>query len=73
MNLFERLYEDIKKGKSKKEICREYGGLQIYIPTEKRFLREKIKQEFNGANHRELARKYSLSLRHVYNLLGERP
>jgi len=71
-SLFEALYRDIKEGKSIREICRLYGGLQIYIPSEKKFLKEKLKQEFNGGNYQELARKYRLSVRQVYRLLGGR-
>ena len=67
---FEALYRDIRKGKSIIEICKDYGGLQIYIPLQSRYLRQKIIKEFNGRNHTELAKKYGLSVRQVYRILG---
>lgn len=70
-SLFETLYKDIKKGKSIIDICREYGGLQVYIPLPSRYIRHKIVKEFTGANHKELARKYGLSVRQVYRILKE--
>lgn len=43
------------------------GGAALYFPKLEEMLREKrderIRQEFNGINHRELARKYNLSER----------
>ncbi len=67
--LFEVLYEDIRSGKSIEEICNMYGGLQIYIPSARRFVRNKIRQEFTGSNHVELARKYKMSVRQIYKIL----
>ena len=69
---FEALYRDIRDGKDVLDICKLYGGLQIYIPLESRYIKKKIQEEFTGANHRELAKKYGLSLRHVYRILGDK-
>ena len=69
-SLFEELYKDIRKGKSIIEICKDYGGLQIYIPLQSRYIKEKIKREFNGRNHIQLAKKYGLSMRQIYRILG---
>jgi len=67
---FEALYRDIRKGKSIIEICKDYGGLQIYIPLQSRYIKEKIRREFDGRNHRQLAKKYGLSMRQIYRILG---
>ncbi|SDO03677.1 Mor transcription activator family protein [Desulfonauticus submarinus] len=72
MDLFEMLYTDIKEGMSINQICEKYGGFQVYIPLPKRYIKYKIKKEFNGTNHKELARKYGLSVRQVYRILGGR-
>ena len=71
MDYFEALYRDIRRGKSIIEVCREYGGLQIYIPYPNRYIKKQIKKEFTGANHRELAKKYGVSVRQVYRILKE--
>ena len=42
-----------------------FGGMRLYIPKIEGLLRsdrdEQIRKEFNGTNHRPLARKYKLS------------
>ena len=51
------------------------GGATIYIPKADSFLRPvrdlRIKQEFNGYNHTELAKKYNLSERWIREICGE--
>lgn len=51
------------------------GGATIYIPKSESFLRpvrdSRIKQEFNGYNHTELAKKYNLSERWIREICGE--
>lgn len=51
------------------------GGATIYIPKAESFLRPvrdlRIKQEFNGYNHAELARRYNLSERWIRAICGE--
>lgn len=51
------------------------GGATIYIPKAESFLRPardlRIKQEFNGYNHVELARRYNLSERWIRAICGE--
>lgn len=54
-------------------MCDEWGGQIIYFPKYKRAgLSDrdlKIWQEFNGNNHRELARKHQMSLQAIYRIL----
>lgn len=51
------------------------GGATIYIPKSESFLRPvrdlRIKKEFNGYNHAELAKKYNLSERWIREICGE--
>ncbi|SHF45497.1 Mor transcription activator family protein [Desulforamulus putei DSM 12395] len=51
------------------------GGATIYIPKAESFLRPardlRIKQEFNGYNHAELAKRYNLSERWIRAICGE--
>ena len=51
------------------------GGSTFYIPKSESFLRPvrdiRIKQEFNGCNHTELAKKYNLSERWIREICGE--
>ena len=51
------------------------GGSTFYIPKADSFLRpvrdSRIKQEFNGYNHTELAKKYNLSERWIREICGE--
>lgn len=50
-----------------------FGGCQIYIPKLSRMVRERrdqrIRAEFTGANHFDLARRYGLSMSHVREIL----
>lgn len=51
------------------------GGESIYIPKPESFVRPardiRIKAEFNGYNHTELAKKYGVTKRWVRQLCGE--
>ncbi|TCJ95939.1 Mor family transcriptional regulator [Volucribacter psittacicida] len=55
------------------KIAKDWGGEVIYIPRAILFtLNErdlKIWREFNGFNHRELARKYGVSMQWVYQIV----
>jgi Mor family transcriptional regulator len=50
-----------------------FGGETVYLPTaalakvEER--NERIRQEFTGNNHRELARKFGNSIQHIYRIV----
>lgn len=51
------------------------GGASIYIPKADTLIRpirdKKIKEEFNGYNHLQLAKKYNLSVRWIREICGE--
>lgn len=55
------------------KLAQHFAGTGMYFPkldeTLTAFRNEKIKAEFNGANHKELARKYDLTERWVYEIL----
>lgn len=50
------------------------GGSPLYVPTTKEVSRgardRAIRAEFDGCNHRELAKKYNLSLTWIRTILG---
>ncbi|MDG4949149.1 transcriptional regulator [Actinobacillus equuli subsp. haemolyticus] len=54
-------------------IAKNWGGEVIYIPRNIGLLLserdKKIYDEFNGTNHRELARKYNVSMQWVYAIV----
>lgn len=54
-------------------IAKNWGGEVIYIPRNLVLLLserdKKIYDEFNGMNHRELARKYNVSMQWVYAIV----
>lgn len=47
------------------KLSENFGGMRIYIPKIEHVLRsnrnKQIREEFNGANHRPLAKKYKLT------------
>jgi len=51
------------------------GGTTVYIPKAESLVRPirdaRIKEEFNGYNHHELAKKYDVTVRWVQQLCGE--
>lgn len=53
-------------------VRKEHGGLNLYIPKGKSLdavlQQMKIFEECTGNNHSELARKYGLSVQHVYRI-----
>ena len=49
------------------------GGLVLYIPkgcSNNSYRNKAIIAEFNGKNHRELARKYGVSVQWIYSILN---
>jgi Mor family transcriptional regulator len=50
---------------------------RIYVPKFEALVRPRrdarIRQEFNGANHRDLSRKYNLSESQIRNILAQKP
>lgn len=59
-----------------KNLVRAFGGSVIYIPKAESLERaardKRIREEFNGANHKELAAKYGLTERWVRAILLEK-
>ena len=53
----------------------EVGGERVYVSRKPRSAwsqrNAQLRAEFNGRNHDELARKYRVSKRRVYQLLGD--
>lgn len=51
------------------------GGATVYIPKPESLTRPvrdaRIREQFNGYNHLELAREYGVSVRWIYQLCGE--
>ncbi|MBU5441226.1 hypothetical protein KQI79_04140 [Paenibacillus sp. MSJ-34] len=56
------------------KLAQAFGGRTIYIPKSDIILRpirdKRIKEEFNGYNHVELARKYDLTEKWVREICG---
>ena len=61
MHYLEEICIDYKNGMSFEKICKKYGGISLYVPKVIPNVKEKIIQEFNGANFATLAYKYNLS------------
>lgn len=57
--------------------CEVFGGSQVYVPKVDRIdalvRHDRIRSEFNGRNHAELARLHRVSLVHVYRILRKEP
>lgn len=55
------------------EILNMFGGLQIYFADFNKvtgnYRRQRIIEESNGFNHKELARKYGYTVRWIYKVL----
>ncbi|WP_242985451.1 Mor transcription activator family protein [Vallitalea okinawensis] len=56
-------------------IYKHYKGLQVTFPTRllsKDYVKELIRQEFDGRNTKELARKYEYSERWIRKIIAEK-
>ncbi|WP_313897247.1 Mor transcription activator family protein, partial [Vibrio sp. Vb0877] len=55
------------------EFCKHFGGFPIYVPKGRKLEAEikkiSIWNDFNGKNVEELAKKYDVSVFHVYHVL----
>lgn len=58
------------------KLVENFGGSNLYIPNEKSIKkiirRKKIIEEFDGSNHSELAKKYKISERWIYEITRHR-
>lgn len=54
-----------------KQICRDYGGLDLHIPKviSREERRAAILKEFNGRNRKELCEKHGICKAQFYNML----
>lgn len=57
------------------KLSRHFGGTSIYIPQKRELVKlkvyELIKNEYNGTNIKELAKKYDVSESTVYNVVRD--
>ena len=57
------------------QLCRLYGGTSLYIPKYENLIapakRRAVGKLFNGRNHKELARRFELSERSIYEIASE--
>ncbi|MEW6350727.1 MAG: Mor transcription activator family protein [Thermodesulfobacteriota bacterium] len=58
------------------EFVARHEGQTVYFPSLEHMARglrdARMRREFTGTNHRELSRRYGVSLTHVYRVLSER-
>lgn len=58
-------------------LARQSGGMRIYVPKFEKLIRarrdERIRAEFTGANHRELARKYEFTETWIREIVARKP
>lgn len=59
------------------QLAKHSGGMRIYVPKLDTLVRNhrdaRIRAEFNGCNHRDLARKYELSESWIREVVQRRP
>lgn len=70
-HLLLEICEAYKNGASFERICREFGGVSIYIPKVIPNAHERILSEFNGYNTATLAYKYNLSQNAVRQIIKD--
>ncbi len=81
MELIDTLHETVNKvlddedkaSEVVRQITKDFGGEQLYIPQERTAYRIEIDREiynaFNGCNVKELARKYKITTSAVYKII----
>lgn len=56
-----------------RQLLTDFGGLQIYLPMASSAFKDdddaRIYDDFNGANQREICRKYNISFATLYNII----
>lgn len=56
-----------------RQLLTDFGGLQIYLPMASNAFKDdddaRIYDDFNGANQREICRKYNISFATLYNII----
>jgi Mor family transcriptional regulator len=69
MYTIEEIVKDVKNGATIERIYNRYGGFSVYIPKKDGNYREKIIEEFNGYNFKELASKYGFAVASIRRIL----
>lgn len=76
VDLLPEIYQDIVRMvglPAALELGREFGGMNLYLPKIESALRglrdQNIREEFTGANIRQIARKYRLTCARVRQIL----
>ncbi|PSJ67006.1 hypothetical protein C7J99_22995 [Brevibacillus brevis] len=59
------------------KLIKKFGGDMLYLPKEETIFRsirdKRIKAEYNGANYKELAQKYNITVSWVREILADTP
>lgn len=79
LDIFLDLFNKIKEGATQEEICKDFGGSSIYIPSYKKTKRDSdIRKQYQSLMERKISKKqtmlqlqrqYSLSEQHLYKII----
>ena len=69
MYTIEEIVEDIKNGATIERIYSRYGGFTVYVPKKDGNYKEKILEEFNGYNFKELAYKHGFAVASIRRII----
>lgn len=79
LDIFLDLFNKIKEGATQEEICKNFGGSSIYIPSYKKTKRDSdIRKQYQSLMERKISKKqtmlqlqrqYSLSEQHLYKII----
>ena len=72
MYRIEDIYDDIKNGATLSRIYNKYGGFSIYITQRMPNYKEKILEEFNGYNYKDLAQRYNVAEYSVRRIINQK-
>lgn len=81
LDIFLDLFNKIKEGATQEEICKDFGGSSIYIPSYKKTKRDAdIRKQYQSLMERKfskkqtmlhLQRQYNLSEQHLYKIIKQ--
>lgn len=79
LDIFLDLFNKIKEGATQEEICKDFGGSSIYIPSYKKTKRDSdIRKQYQSLMERKISKKqtmlqlqrqYNLSEQHLYKII----
>lgn len=79
LDIFLDLFNKIKEGATQEEICKNFGGSSIYIPSYKKTKRDSdIRKQYQSLMERKISKKqtmlqlqrqYNLSEQHLYKII----